>query len=89
MLAGHLRAEPDVLVELNAMNANLPAGRLWIDPAGELVVGTEVSFGSLAELPNMVEAIGRAAVGVSAFLGGLLQAGGGNDEPGHGGDSDG
>jgi hypothetical protein len=81
VLGDGLRPEPEVLAEVNSLNAHVQFGRLWIDTSGTLVLGAEVHRGALRELPLIVESVGESALGVAPFLGALLSA-----DSGEGGD---
>jgi hypothetical protein len=57
--------------ELNALNADLSVGRVWVDRKHRLLLGTQVRVSDLEDLPRIVVQIGKETEGLGTFIGGL------------------
>ncbi|CAB4823013.1 MAG: hypothetical protein F2744_09590 [Actinobacteria bacterium] len=60
-----------VMKELNALNADLSVGRVWVDRKQRLLLGTQVRVSDLEDLPRIVVQIGKETEGLGTFIGGL------------------
>ncbi|MEI7887260.1 MAG: hypothetical protein WCJ04_07700 [Actinomycetes bacterium] len=71
VLAQEISVTRAVLNEVNAINADLSVGRVWVDHKRRLLLGSQVRVSALDDLSRNVRLIAKETLGLEAFLGGL------------------